>query len=468
MKKISVDTYRQQIRSKPLHFFEREGESMALELFHEAAVRVPAYKDFLKKNRVNPGSIRSILDFSFLPETDKKNYIAAYPLAARCWDGRIRGSGVLAMSSGTSGAPTLWPRGREQEEEAAFIHEFLFNELFAIDSRRTLMIIGFPMGVYVSGVATSIPAIKVAESHPDLTVVTAGNNKDSVLNIMQSADDFEQIVLVGHPFFVKDVIESSRKIKAPVRALFCSEGFSEIWRAYLARLIHQKPEHSLFNTYGSSEFLLVGFENPHTIQIRKLMEKNGPAPGLFQYDPRMRYIGSRSGDLLITARSGVPLVRFNQHDAGEVISARDIESITSKITLDGWQRWNLPFVTLKNRSDRTLKFYAANIYPEHIQAALNMKKYISVLTGKFVLEKKYVGKMDQTLHVHIERRLGKGHEGLSKELEKVIVRTLEEVNMEYLFLRKNLDKNIVPRVILHEYQDPTYFKTGLKPRYIAP
>src|ERR1700683_5345074 len=93
-------------------------EKKALRLFHDAAERVPAYKDFLKRARVNPMRITTIQGFAAdVPITDAKNYIAAYPIGQRCWDGKLATNQLIATSSGTSGEPKFWPRTGEQERE---------------------------------------------------------------------------------------------------------------------------------------------------------------------------------------------------------------------------------------------------------------------------------------------------------------------------------------------------------------
>src|SRR3989344_8372675 len=70
-------------------FFIQEGARRALSVFHEAAARVPAYKDFLKKHKVRPDTIHTIKDFTRLPAPDKRSYINAYSLKDRSWDGKI-------------------------------------------------------------------------------------------------------------------------------------------------------------------------------------------------------------------------------------------------------------------------------------------------------------------------------------------------------------------------------------------
>ena len=64
----------------------QRGETQAFKLFKQMAQRVPAYKNFLKKNGVKPQQVRSIHDFKKIPLTNKENYLLAYPLESLCWD----------------------------------------------------------------------------------------------------------------------------------------------------------------------------------------------------------------------------------------------------------------------------------------------------------------------------------------------------------------------------------------------
>jgi phenylacetate-CoA ligase len=389
------------------------------------------------------------------------------------------------MSSGTSGVPTLWPRGYQQEAEAAFIHEFLFTDLYEADKYKTLIVICFPMGVYVSGVATAIPTVAAAFKHAKVSVVTAGNNKDSALLFLQHfSSEYEQIVLVGHPFFIKDVIETGveekmRWTRMRVRTMFCSEGFSEAWRAYVASLLHTEATTSILSTYGSSEFLLTGFENPSTIGVRIAAEKDtvlrerlfggSVIPSLFQFNPLSRFIESVGGDLVVTAAAGIPLVRYNQHDMGMVLPFAHIHDVL-KNNHQLRTAWQWPFVTLFGRSDRTLVLYAANIYPEHIQLALSTAQYVQVFTGKFFMEKKELPRMEQKMVIHIELRPGvKAPKGFEMHVRDHLVRELTRINIEYRDASAMLGgEKMVPIILLHQHGDPSYFKPGLKPRFMAP
>ena len=73
------------IRNKKSAFWEKKREKYAVSLFQKAARCIPAYKDFLKKNKVNPQKIKTFEDFKQIPATSKKNYIQQYPLKSLAW-----------------------------------------------------------------------------------------------------------------------------------------------------------------------------------------------------------------------------------------------------------------------------------------------------------------------------------------------------------------------------------------------
>ncbi|MEK7576063.1 MAG: hypothetical protein AAB482_00030 [Patescibacteria group bacterium] len=494
--KFDIRTLEHLLTTKPESFWLQEGEWRALKLFHQAAIRVPAYKDFLARHKIRPNSICTIKDFTQVPPTDKKNYINAYPLEKRCWDGNLSRLNLLAISSGTTGEPKFWPRGNYQEFEAGIIHELIYRNSFDIEKYRTLLIIGFPMGVYVSGVATLFPSLLVASKNYNMSIVSPGNNKAEVLRAVQNLQkDFEQIILVGHPFFIKDVVETGRTqgihwSQKRLHMMFCSEGFNETWRRYVIAETGQRfGLRSTVSTYGSSELLLMAHETPLSIYVRSLMDKHAKfkeqlistswIPSVFQYNPVMRYIQQAGSDLIFTSPSGLPLIRYNLHDGGSIMTFQNIRA-TLDLQHSSWQRelhadsksnalWQLPFVMLGSRTDQTVIFYAANIYPEHIHLALNYGPYLKKLTGKFTMHKHYLKNLDEFLEINVELKPNMlASKLLAKSIESHVVQRLREINLEYLDMSTKFahKKNIRPVIKLWPYQHEKHFKAGLKPKYI--
>lgn len=270
--------------------------------------------------------------------------------------------------------------------------------------------------------------------------------------------------------------------------MFCSEDFSEEWRRYVLAQVSSKPSATdAISTYGSSEMLLMGHETPYSITVRntlehvkllqeKLFGAETIVPNLFQYNPFLRYIEAVGDDLVFTSASGIPLIRYNLHDRGRVISFDTVHHALTAYA-PAWRKefpeikpvgaWKLPFIALWGRSEYKIVFYAANIYPEHVRSALSRGSFFRLLTGRFAMRKGYAKNMDEYLEINIELRAGvKARPRFAGSLQKHIVQHLRKVNMEYLFLWYHLDKDIRPRIKLRPYQDKKYFKPGLKPRSI--
>lgn len=98
------------------------GFERARDTFRRAALEVPAYADFPRRNNVAPERIRTPQDFAGVPPVTKANYLHYYPLNMLARRGDIVEAGIWSTSSGSSGKPTYWPRGSlslEHDRQAA-------------------------------------------------------------------------------------------------------------------------------------------------------------------------------------------------------------------------------------------------------------------------------------------------------------------------------------------------------------
>jgi len=98
----------------PLSLFH----SVAREVAHSASHSVPAYRAFLQKHApsLDPERIQTLADFRTLPLTTKENYHRAFPLSDLCRGARLPAAHHLAVSSGSTGEPCIWPRRLGDEE----------------------------------------------------------------------------------------------------------------------------------------------------------------------------------------------------------------------------------------------------------------------------------------------------------------------------------------------------------------
>ncbi len=207
-----------------------QAESM-LELFHEAATRVPAYKDFLHTHHVDPKAIKTLEDFKQVPVTNKDNYLRKYPLIDLCWDGTLEQALVFAATSGSTGKPFYFPHDHELDWQYSVLAE-LFLEQGMREGREgpTLVLVTFGMGVWIGGLFT-YQAFELASLRgKNVSILTPGVNKGEILHALRDlAPNYKQTIVIGYPPFVKDVLDEALLSGIPlhelnIRMLFAAEG----------------------------------------------------------------------------------------------------------------------------------------------------------------------------------------------------------------------------------------------------
>src|SRR5262245_25397952 len=105
-----------------------DGLPEALALLRRAADGVPAYGAMLKAAGVSVADIHDAADFARLPLLNKENYVRRFPLEALVEGGDLAACDFFAVSSGSTGEPTLWPRGLHHEFPVAVRFEQVRSE----------------------------------------------------------------------------------------------------------------------------------------------------------------------------------------------------------------------------------------------------------------------------------------------------------------------------------------------------
>ncbi|MET0287025.1 MAG: phenylacetate--CoA ligase family protein [Polyangiales bacterium] len=452
-------------------------------LFARTVRDVPAYAAFLRQRGVDVTSVRSLADFSRLPLATKRDYVQAFPLAQRCRDGELQSCDMLAFSSGSTGEPTVWPRSLRDELAIAWRFEQIFHDSFEADQKRTLAVVCFPLGTWVGGLFTTACCRHLASKGYPLTVVAPGNNKAEILRVVRAlGGDFEQVVLLGYPPFVKEVIDLGRGegidwARLAIKLVFAGEVFSEAWRTLVAeRAGMTRPLRDSAAMYGTADAGVLGVETPLSIAIRRFLSTRPEAthalfgesrlPTLVQYDPHQRYFEVHERTLLFSGDNGVPLIRYHISDDGGVYSHAELISrlralgfdAEAEARLDGTRGIHaLPFVYVFGRSHFALSYYGANVFPEMIALALEQADTSPFVTGKFVMQL-----LDQHLNVAIELA-GREDEGLRERVASAVRASLLRLNSEFAHYVPAERQH--PIVTLHPPGDPTYFPVGVKHRY---
>lgn len=449
---------------------------------------MPAYRDFLGKHGVSPESVGTPSDFARVPVMTKQNYVLAYPLAARCRGGVVDACDMVAVSSGSTGTPTFWLRSASDEYVVSRRFEQIFLDAFAADGKSTLAVVCFALGTWVGGMYTTNACRLVAARGYPVTVVAPGNVKDEIVRVLRDlAPGFAQVVLLGYPPFLKDVLDYGRArgldfAGMNVRCVMAGEVFSESWRDLLRERMGGPPAcYSTASLYGTADGGVLANETPLSISIRRLLagapdlarEVFGESrlPTLAQYDPHARFFEAEGRTLLFSADGGVPLVRYAILDQGGVFTHDDLvgklraRGLNPYGALDGERgARRLPFVFVFGRSDFTVSFYGANVFPENVSVGLEASGVHDFLSGKFVMEVVEGGDAPARLVLVVE--LAPGEQASPERIESVaqsVLDALLRLNSE--FSTYVPEERRLPHVTLLPSGDPAYFPVGVKHRY---
>jgi phenylacetate-CoA ligase len=466
-----------------------EAERRALALFHSVAATVPAYQAFLAEHDIDPATVRTVEDFRTLPLLTKDNYLRRHPLAQLCRGGELAGCDMVAVSSGSTGEPTFWPRSVADEFAVAARFEQVFHDSFDAGRRPTLAVVCFALGTWVGGMYTASCCRHLAAKGYPIAVITPGSNVEEILRVVTALGrQFEQVVLLGYPPFLKGVVDTGRARGVPwpdyhVKLVLAGEVFSEEWRTLMSeRLGGSDPCVESASLYGTADAGVLATETPLSIRIRRYLAEHPAAarelfgqarlPTLGQYDPRSRLFETHDGTLLFTGDNGIPLIRYHIADTGGLTSFDAMLTFLAghgfdPVTELGHDRRDireLPFVHVFGRSLFTVSYYGANIYPENVTVSLEQAPIAAWVTGKFVMESREDVDRDRYLAVAVELAPGvAGSEEIRDEIARSIAAALRRLNSE--FAHYTPPERQLPRVTLYHNGDPEYFPPGVKHRY---
>jgi phenylacetate-CoA ligase len=465
-----------------------------LALFHDVAANVPAYQNFLTAQGIDPATIKTFEDFQKLPLLTKQNYLQCYTLAELCRNGELETCDMIAVSSGSTGKPTFWGRSFADELQIATCFEQIFHDSFFADSKRTLAVICFTLGTWVGGMYTTNCCRYLSSKGYPITVITPGTNKEEIFRVVEElGTSFEQVVLLGYPPFLKDVIDSgiTRGVKWQqyhIKLIMAGEVFSEEWRSLVGeRLSSQNPCYDSASLYGTADAGVLGNETPLSICIRRFLAENADAakalfresrlPTLVQYDPINRFFEVEDNTLFFSGDNGIPLIRYNILDNGGIITydamlqflaewgfnpLLELQQNTTHSPARGIRP--LPFVYIFGRSNFTVSYFGANIYPENVTVGLEQPVIKEWVTGKFVLQVKEDEDKNRYLSVVVELAPTiESSEEKRQAITSSILSQLLRLNSE--FANYVPQEYQTPQVTLTPTGDPDYFPIGVKHRY---
>lgn len=469
-------------------------------LFRYVYATVPAYKKFLKKHKVDGNKINTLTDFKSLPLMDKANYLRDNDYLDLFPNKNVSNSITFSATTGSTGEPFFLPRGAEQDSQYEYMAELFLKNQFGVDNKKTLCILGFGLGIWIGGLFTYRVLSDIARKGYKLSIVPAGPNKETYLKTLkQFAPYYDQVILMGYPPFLKDVIDESKSHginlkKHKIRILTAAEGFTEKFRNYLAKTCGlAEPLRDIINIYGTVEMGTMAHETALTNLIKNLADKNKKVfkavfqqtfrmPTLAQYYPQNVYMETQDGEILVSGTGSlIPLLRYRFPDRGEVIMFDNMVERLKLAGVDIIQEakkrgigdtvCRLPFVYVHERSDLAVSFVGIILYPEYVKNALHDPKVESAVTGKFTMLVGNDKKHNQYLEMNIElRNKIKPDRRLENILKEAVVRELKNHSTEYNYLYGGgsaaYRKKLEPRIKLYAYSDKKYFGPGTKQKWV--
>jgi phenylacetate-CoA ligase len=349
----------------------------------QAQQRVPAYRDFYRT--IGHVDIRASA-WDQVPVTDKESFAKRYPIEERCWGGFLPSRGVTVdESSGSTGSPTNWVRGWDEQKETRALLQLSFSAAFG---REPLFAINaFVLGAWATGLV-------VSQSLGEVCILkSTGSDATKILSTMTAFGPEYHYVIMGYPPFLKSLVDNHDFDwhRYTVDAVYGGEAITDQMRDHLSKTFVR-----VVGSYGASDLEVnIAHENEFTIALREalatdetlrneLVHDFGSLPSVFQYDPLDYYIESNErNELLFTLNRPstiAPKIRYNLHDVGHTLRYRDAiaaieragrNDILEHLRARGVRVLNLPLLFHYGRSDLSVSFFGATVSPEGIRQALH-------------------------------------------------------------------------------------------------
>jgi len=407
---ISIDrrTYMLLSVSSLQPLLARIGMMRAHAAFLKAKDTCPAYQRFLEQEGYRESGSWHL---SRLPVMTKENYVKKYSIEERCYEGKIPGSGVVIdESSGSSGMPNNWVRSAEEREDVKHILQLNYQLIYR--DTGCILLNCFALGPWATGMNVSMSLVDVG------ILKSIGPDQKKLENTLSLFGPAYRYLAFGYPPFIKSFVDSTSLDLSKYRMdlIVGGEGISESLRTYL--LQHFK---SVISSYGASDLEInIGVETPLTISLRrlcltnrvlctKLFRRQTP-PMIFQYNALDYIIETETGGELIFTigrqTSAAPKIRYNLRDCGGVMTHRKLAAALREEGLAiedlGTPQSHFPILFVFGRTDLTVPFYGAKVYPSDLEDIINAHPTLVKQLNSFQLASYEDDKINRRLKIHLE------------------------------------------------------------------
>lgn len=467
----------------PAEVWDKISNNTALKIFQKTASSIPAYKDVLRKNKVKIGKMKNMEEFSKLPVIDKYNYIKKYNFNETNLVHPGKNFYSFMLSSGTVDEPTIWPRYYAWEESLPTLFDTYMRMYWQYDKKSTLFINAYSLGCWTAGWTVNVLGRELTQKR-NMTLATCGADLDSIVySIKKLSKFYDQTVIWSYPTFCRTILERLELEKINIRKLnlklfIAGEHHTMEWKHYINKIISgdESKLTDILEGYGTSDGGMIGLASSITTLVRELAYKNPKfcadlfgrddvVPSLFQYVPNSYYIEQINGEIVFTTEAATPLVRYNIHDRGGVISFREMEQKLSDHGYDykklikqnkiiAESIWQHPFVYCFGRRDDTIMIAGAKIYPEQIAPALFTGDMGDIHNFKLILS--FNEKQKHAFEIALELKSGicydiEKSKRKSKIYHDLIIKELKSNNSDYSDVVRMEGSSADPIISIYEF-----------------
>ena len=318
---------------------------------------------------------------------------------------------TIDESSGSTGTPYNWIRGRREREVA---HRNIgFFARYAFGTGPLVTINAFSMGAWAAGFNMSLGMLRHG------IVKSVGPDIDKILSPLTYLGPGYRFLISGYPPFLKHLLDEGdrrgfRWAGYEVHALVGGEGMTEELRDLL--LVRFR---SVFSGYGATDIEIgMAGESPVSIAIRRLARarpdlrealfgRDSRLPMVFQYNPLIHFLEVNDEHEVVCTVSRLdllaPRIRYNVHDEGGLVDFHTAAATLQRFGFDiaqlgslpetagphGALPWvrpvPLPFLWVHGRRDATISVMGSNIYPEDIETIVYRDAELVPVLHSFLL-----------------------------------------------------------------------------------
>ena len=437
----------------------RIGRLRARAAYLKAKDGCPAYRDFLAESGYasNGGGWK----LSSLPVTTKENYVKRYGIEARCYGGRIPAAGVVIdESSGSSGVPNNWVRSADERADVKRILQLNYELIYG--DAGCILLNCFALGPWATGMNVSMSLVDVG------ILKSIGPDQKKLENTLELFGPGYRYLVFGYPPFVKSFVDTTRLDLSRYRMdlVVGGEGMSEAMRAHLLRFFR-----TVISSYGASDLEInIGVETELTVALRGLCSRDRELskalfgretpPMIFQYNA-LDYVveTSEEGELLFTIgrqTGAAPKIRYNLHDVGGTLTYKQLEE---RLTAHGvnisdlaTRRSRFPVLYVYGRSDLTVPFYGAKVYPSDVEEVVHADPLLAQHVNSFQLASYEDERVNRRLKVRLETVRGfEGELPGAAELRDIFYEGLARFNQDFREVARMFPRECV-EVEVHAFE----------------